>query len=235
VFWAVAAVALAGSASWAFVQVGPGWQTGLSAALAVSIAATLAVFLVLAAATREAWRLATLLLPYLVLLAMIAVAVQGVPSPPVLAAAPTGWLQFHIAVSVATYSLLTLAAVAALAVFLQERGLKTKRPNALTRMLPSVADAESLQVGLLVAVEIVLGFGVLSGMAMQYFETGQLLALDHKTLFSLLTFGVIGALLLAHYRTGIRGRRAARFVLLAYLLLTLAYPGVKFVTGVLAG
>ena len=31
----------------------------------------------------------------------------------------------------------------------------------------------------------------------------------------------------------IRGRRAARIVLLAYLLLTLAYPGVKFVTDVI--
>jgi ABC-type uncharacterized transport system permease subunit len=40
-------------------------------------------------------------------------------------------------------------------------------------------------------------------------------------------------LLVAHYRSGMRGRRAARVVLLAYLLLTLGYPGVKFVTDVL--
>jgi len=31
----------------------------------------------------------------------------------------------------------------------------------------------------------------------------------------------------------VRGRQAARGILLAYLLLTLAYPGVKFVTDVL--
>jgi ABC-type uncharacterized transport system permease subunit len=36
-----------------------------------------------------------------------------------------------------------------------------------------------------------------------------------------------------HWRTGLRGRRATRFVLTAYLLLTLAYPGVKFVRDVL--
>ena len=34
-------------------------------------------------------------------------------------------------------------------------------------------------------------------------------------------------------RRGVRGRRAARVVLLAYLLMTLGYPGVKFVTDVL--
>jgi ABC-type uncharacterized transport system permease subunit len=38
--------------------------------------------------------------------------------------------------------------------------------------------------------------------------------------------------LAAHFWIGIRGRRAARIVLLAYLLITLAYPGVKFVTDV---
>jgi len=70
-------------------------------------------------------------------------------------------------------------------------------------------------------------------MAVRYFATGTLLEVDHKTLFSLLTFAVIGLLLVARYRQGLRGRRAARLVLLAYLLLTLAYPGVKFATEIL--
>jgi ABC-type uncharacterized transport system permease subunit len=43
---------------------------------------------------------------------------------------------------------------------------------------------------------------------------------------------VIGGLLIARYSRGIRGRQAARLALLAYLLLALAYPGVKFVTDV---
>jgi ABC-type uncharacterized transport system permease subunit len=96
-----------------------------------------------------------------------------------------------------------------------------------------VADSERLQVRLLIASEIVLGLGLLTGMATQYLSSGGLLAFNHKTLFSVLTFVLIAALLAAHYRTGVRGRRAARLVLLAYLLLTLAYPGVKFVTDVL--
>ena len=79
----------------------------------------------------------------------------------------------------------------------------------------------------------VMAFGLVTGMAVQYFATGTLLEFDHKTLFSLLTFAVISLLLFARYRRGLRGRRAARLVLLAYLLLTIAYPGVKFVTDVL--
>jgi ABC-type uncharacterized transport system permease subunit len=96
-----------------------------------------------------------------------------------------------------------------------------------------VADAERLQVGLLVASEIVLGFGLLTGMATAYMASGVVLPIDHKTVFALLAFVTIGALLLVHHRTGLRGQRAARWVLVAYLLLMLAIFGVKFVTDVL--
>jgi ABC-type uncharacterized transport system permease subunit len=62
---------------------------------------------------------------------------------------------------------------------------------------------------------------------------GEPIGFDHKTVFAISAFVVIGALLIAHFRTGVRGRRAARLALLAYLLITLGYPGVKFVSEVL--
>ncbi len=83
--------------------------------------------------------------------------------------------------------------------------------------------------------ELVLGAGIVTGMALQYLASGELLAFDHKTVLSLLAFAIIGALLVLQLRSGLRGRRAARLVLAAYLLLTLAYPGVKLVTDVLIG
>ena len=116
---------------------------------------------------------------------------------------------------------------------LREWALRRKRPAGLTSLLPSVADCEDLQFRLLVAGETVLGAGLLSGIATQYGENGRLIEFDHKTLLSILAFVLIGGLLFAHARTGMRGRRAARYALFAYLLLTLAYPGVKFVTDVL--
>ena len=147
--------------------------------------------------------------------------------------APSAWIEFHILVSVVAYGLLTIGAVAGFAVFLQERALKSKRLGALNRILPSVADSEELQVRLLAASAAVLAIGILSGMTTQYFETGAVLSFTHKIAFSILTLVVLLGLLWAHHRTGLRGRRAARGVLLAWLLLTLAYPGVKFVTDVL--
>jgi ABC-type uncharacterized transport system permease subunit len=129
--------------------------------------------------------------------------------------------------------LVTIAAIAALAAFLQERALKRKRPNDLTRLLPSIADCDRLLVGLLQVGESVLALGLVTGMAVQYRETGQIMVLNHKTILTIAAFVVIGGLLICHYGSGVRGRLAARIVLLAYLLLTLGYPGVKFVTDVL--
>jgi ABC-type uncharacterized transport system permease subunit len=217
------------------VQIGGPWHTGFAMALWVTIAATMALFLVLALVTRHAWQLAPLLLPYLTVLAVAALVWQRAPERPVPGAVPAGWLDAHIVFAVATYGLLTIGAVAGLAVFLQERALKAKRPTALTRLLPAVAASEILEVRLLALAEAVLALGLLSGMAAAHFLGGGLLPFDHKTLFSLAAFVVIGILLFARYRRGMRGRRAARLALLAYLLLTLAYPGVKFVTDVLIG
>ena len=113
--------------------------------------------------------------------------------------------------------------------------MKNRQPTKVTALLPSVAAAEIMQVRLLIATEIILGLGITTGMTSQFLETGILLEFSHKTLFSTIAFIVIGALLLIHFRTGMRGRRASRYALIAYLMVTLGYPGVKFVTDVVIG
>jgi ABC-type uncharacterized transport system permease subunit len=234
-FYALLALGVLGPGLWVVTQADGEWRTGFAMSLWVTIAATMALFLALALATRHAWQLSPLLLPYLLLLGLIAVVWQHAPERRVPGAVPAGWLDAHIVFAVATYGLLTIGAVAGFAVFLQERALKAKRPSALTRLLPAMAQSEMLELRLLAAAEAVLALGLASGMAAEHFIGGRLLPFDHKTLFSLAAFAVIGILLLARYRQGIRGRRVARLALLAWLLLTLAYPGVKFVTDVLLG
>ena len=232
-FYALTALGLLGPVLWVVAEAGGEWRTGFAMSLWVTVAATLVLFLALALATRHAWQLSPLLLPYLIVLGLVALVWQHAPDRPLTGDIPPGWLDAHIVFAVATYGLLTIAAVAGFAVFLQERALKAKRPTALTRLLPPMAESELLELRLLAAAEAVLAAGLMSGMAAEHFLGGKLLPLDHKTVFSIAAFVVIGGLLLARYRLGIRGRRVARLALLAWLLLTLAYPGVKFVTDVL--
>lgn len=233
VFWFLLVAALGGSAAQAASHLGLNWHTGFSVTLWVSIAASLTLFIGLSLISRHGWRLTPLLLPYLLLLGIIATIWTQAPGQPLAAQPGVDWLGVHILISVLTYGLLTIAAVAGLAVVLQEGAVKRKRPTRLTRILPSVADAESLQIRLLIAGEIVLGVDLITGVGAQYAGQGTLLSLDHKTLLSVWAFAVIALLLFAHWRTGLRGRRTAQYLLVAYLLLSLAYPGVKFVTDVL--
>ncbi|MBL8806519.1 MAG: cytochrome c biogenesis protein CcsA [Rhodospirillales bacterium] len=235
VAWALLAVAIAGPAVWLVDNVGGGWRTGLAPALWLAILSSMVAFAGLVVVERGAARLAPLLVGYLVWLGFLATIWEHAPERPLVGAAPEGWLVAHILVAVFAYGLLTLAAVAGLAVFLQERALRAKRPTEFTRRLPSVAEGEALLARLLMASGTVLGLALLSGSSLSWFTAHRFVVFDHKTVLSFATFVAIGVLLIVHSRGGLSGRRAARYVLFAYLLLTLAYPGVKFVTDVLMG
>lgn len=234
-FWAVTALACAGPASAVLARSQHAWQADFSTSIWATIAATMALFLVLSALVRSVWRLAPLLSGYMMLLALMGFAWQHAPNEPVAVAGTPGLLILHIAFAVTTYGLATLAAVAAWAAFLQERALKRKAMPPLGGILPSITDCDRLVIRFLGIGEAVLGLGLLTGFILNAIDGGTLLTLDHKTVFTLAAFVSIGVLLFAQLRHGLRGRKAARIVLLAYLLLTLGYPGVKFVTDVLIG
>ncbi|MFO1365240.1 MAG: cytochrome c biogenesis protein CcsA [Moraxella osloensis] len=74
---------------------------------------------------------------------------------------------------------------------------------------------------MLLSISLLLGF----------IDTTNLLAqhLVHKTVFSLLSWLVFGALLVGHWRFGWRGQRAANMTLYGVILLGLAFIGTKFV------
>jgi ABC-type uncharacterized transport system permease subunit len=143
------------------------------------------------------------------------------------------WVIFHVLVSVITYGVVTTGACAALAGLLRESALKNKTSSAFTQRLPSMADCDALQIKLLWTGEMVLGLGLITGMAASFTTDGWLIHFGHKTVLALLAFVIIGVLLVVHRKSGVRGRQAARLTLAAYLMLSLAYPGVKFVTDVL--
>jgi ABC-type uncharacterized transport system permease subunit len=236
IFWTTLALGIAGPLCWIFLQSGAVWQTGLAATLWVTIASTMTLYAVVSVIFRHAWRLGPLVAGYMLLLGIGATIWQNAMGDPLHAAADErAWVNVHIAMAVVTYGLVTLAAVAACGAVLQERFLKRKQPSSLSRHLPSIADCDGLQVTLLQYGETILALGLATGMALQYLESGELLLFNHKTVLTLAAFAVIGGLLVAHRWMGVRGRRAARLVLLGYLLLTLGYPGVKFVTEVLIG
>jgi ABC-type uncharacterized transport system permease subunit len=195
----------------------------------------LATYLIVAAVSRDGWRLAPLVGVYATFTAGLSllIALASTTRDAVPADLPAAWFTIHVTTAVVTYALVTLAAIAALAAFIQDKALKTKQPTRLSRLLPSLAGCEALSLRLLAVGVAVLAAGLATGVAIEYVTRGDVLPVNHKTVLTLAAFVVLAALLAAQYGTGMRGRKAVRIVLLGYLLLALGYPGVKFVTDVL--
>ncbi|MAH83486.1 MAG: hypothetical protein CBB68_03880 [Rhodospirillaceae bacterium TMED8] len=233
IFWIILFVAPVGPIWWLWTAFESGWRTDLGATLWVSVAATMIFFIILAVRDSDAWRLVSILSPTALFVGFLATVWSNDKSVMTIAQKPELLIIIHIAVSIATYSLVTIAAVAALAALAQEKALRGKRPIDFTRALPAVTRCDDLILSLLVAGEWVLGVGLLTGAALTYGKSGIFLHLDHKTILTVTAFIIIGGLLVAHFHTGLRGRRAAKVVLVAYLFLTLGYPGVKFVTDII--
>lgn len=80
---------------------------------------------------------------------------------------------------------------------------------------------------------ILLLLTTLSGMVFSEQVFGRPFRFEHKTVFSLLSLGFFGVLLLGRLTRGWRGRIAMRFTLWGFLILLLAYVGSRFVLEVL--
>jgi ABC-type uncharacterized transport system permease subunit len=233
--WPALALATAATGAWTVAQQAAQWRTGISVALWLSIAISLGLFVIVSAVTRPALRLTPVLAAYLLILAVLALAWRNEPMRPLSGLAPPPWLVVHIALAVLAYSLLTLAAVASAAVAIRERALKAKSSAAFVRRLPAVAEGEALQLRLLIGAAVMLAAAVLTGTVITWIEHRVPFRLDHKTVLSVGGLVLTLGLIVMRRRRAISVRRVAHYILIAYLLVTLAYPGVKFVTDVLIG
>ena len=239
VFWLLVAAAFLGSLLWTVSAHYSVWQTDLSAALWTSVTVTWGIFIFLSMTTKDAWRLVVFIAPILMAMGILAAIWSGIRPggymPVSLTSSASASLSLHIAVSVATYALVTIAASASCAGIIQDRALKAKQPTARSRGLPALSRCDEMMFRYLTIAEIVLALGLVTGIALHYQDTGKIISFDHKTILMLVTFSLIGIVLLAHRLSGLTGRIAARWALSAYFCLSLGYPGVKLAKDILLG
>jgi ABC-type uncharacterized transport system permease subunit len=142
-------------------------------------------------------------------------------------------VQLHIVLSVLAYSVLTLAAVQALVLAVQDRQLRQHRAGGWLRMLPPLQSMEQMLFELTAVGFFLLSLALLSGLV--FVENLFAQHLVHKTFFSALAWLFYALLLWGHWRFGWRGRSATRWTLIGYVTLLLAYFGSKFVLEQLLG
>jgi ABC-type uncharacterized transport system permease subunit len=136
-------------------------------------------------------------------------------------------LKIHVLLSMLAYSLLTLAAVQAVLLAVQDHHLRGRHPGGFVRTLPPLQTMESLLFEMITAGFVLLTLALLSGFA--FLENMLAQHLVHKTVLSVLAWLMFGGLLIGRFRSGWRGRTAIIWTLGGFVVLILAYFGSKAV------
>jgi ABC-type uncharacterized transport system permease subunit len=133
----------------------------------------------------------------------------------------------HIVLSILAYSALSLCALQAFVLALQERALKQRHVNGVINALPPLMTMENLLFELLWVGFLLLTAAIATGMV--YIDNLFAQHLVHKTIFSLIAWCIFAGLLWGHRKLGWRGHTAVRWTLAGFTALALAYFGTKVV------
>jgi ABC-type uncharacterized transport system permease subunit len=145
----------------------------------------------------------------------------------------------HLSLAVASYSVLTIAAAHACLMQVSEklvrRNTQNEKINAVLMQLPPLLVMERMLFRLIGVGFALLTLTVLTGIAFHEQIFGKAWKFDHKTVFSIASWLIFGAVLLGRWRNGWRGKMALNYTLAGFALLVLAYIGTQFVLEVLLG
>ncbi|MFV2061825.1 MAG: inner membrane protein YpjD [Gammaproteobacteria bacterium] len=133
----------------------------------------------------------------------------------------------HILLSILSYSLLSIAAVQAILLYIQERHIRNRHPGGFVRALPPLETMETLLFHMITIGFLLLSVSLLTGIF--YLDNIFEQHLVHKTLLSILGWITFAILLWGRHQFGWRGRTAIKWTISGFVLLMLAYFGSNFV------
>ncbi|WP_240635867.1 cytochrome C assembly family protein [Caldimonas tepidiphila] len=141
----------------------------------------------------------------------------------------SGLAPLHWFLGIASYGLFGAAVLHAALLSNAERQMRLKRGA----VAPKPLGLPLLSLEKLTFRFVAAGFAVLSAALLFGWWFASAWRWDHKTVFSVLGWGVFAALLIGRHAFGWRGRRATRWLYTGAALLLLAYVGSRFVIEVL--
>lgn len=153
----------------------------------------------------------------------------ALPESHFLAYAGDPLFRLHLAIAFAAYSLFTFAALHALLMTAAERALHRKPTFVRLPDFPPLIGMENLLFQILNAGFVLLTLTLISGVLFSEQLFHQAFRLNHKTIFTMISWLIFAALLTGRWKYGWRGRIAVRWTLAGFTVLFLAYVGSKFV------
>jgi len=167
------------------------------------------------------------------------------PQSQVLAHANDAGLRIHLLIALLAYALVTIAALQAMLMSGLDRRLHFPRNEvahtgafrrAVGRLLdaqPPLLAQEQVLFRLIWIAYAALTLTLISGAIISLSFSGKWLPLDHKSIFTVLSWLTFGILLIGRYVRGWRGRTALRYTLVGFAFVVLAYTGSRFVIEVI--
>lgn len=145
---------------------------------------------------------------------------------------PAGML-LHIGSSVLAYAVLTLAAAQAALVAALDYQLKHRHTRGIVQVLPPLQLMESMLFELLMVGVVMLSVAIISGFI--FLDDIFAQHLVHKTVLTILAWGLFSLLLWGHHQLGWRSQTAVRLTLAGFATLMLAFFGSKLVLELVLG
>lgn len=139
----------------------------------------------------------------------------------------------HLTISLAAFSLFTIASLQALMLSVLERRLRQGPLPVFLQSLPPLLTLERLLFRIIAVGFVLLTLTLASGMLFSEELFGQPLRFTHKVVFAMAAWLIFAALLAGRSIYGWRGRVALRWTLAGFMALVLAYIGTKFVLEIL--
>lgn len=139
----------------------------------------------------------------------------------------SGGMILHISSSILAYAVLTLAAIQAAVLALQDHQLKQRHTRGIVQILPPLQLMESMLFELLWIGLGLLTFSIVSGALFVDDLFAQHLV--HKTILTIAAWLLFATLLWGHYQLGWRSKTAVRLTIAGFTLLMLAFFGSKLV------
>jgi len=147
-----------------------------------------------------------------------------IPLAPVL---ESFWLPIHVTLAFIGDALFALAFAAGIMYLIQERQIKSKRIGSFYHCLPALKVLDDLNYRCLTFGFPLLTLGIITGSVWAESAWGAYWSWDPKETWSLITWFLYAALLHGRLTVGWRGRKAAIFAVLGFVLLVFTFLGVN--------
>ncbi len=157
-------------------------------------------------------------------------AMQGTEIHGLVPALQSYWINIHPMVLMASYAVFGNAFGVGLALLVQERQVKSRKPGELCYRLPAIEELDNLNYKLIVTGFPILTVGIIMGGIWAYGAWGRFWGWDPKETWALITALVYAAYLHMRFIAGWRGRKAVYMSMFGFACVVFTFIGVNFLS-----